>query len=159
MPVRDMVHQTGALELPVVPDGQPSRRGGIQHHHADLAVLRQRVAVSLNGLVERGGKPLPGTGQVRGGVKGAAQVVVTVIQVAAAGQDNVAGITGDRGDGLVLSAPDQNGLIAVLDPLPSHQPPQGAVGLLGGLVPDGEGLAGGFKPAAEGEVCAVVAGD
>ena len=33
------------------------------------------------------------------------------------------------------------------------------MGLLGGLIPDGEGLAGSFKPAAEGEVCAVVAGD
>src|SRR5699024_9147229 len=53
VPVHEVVHQAGALQFPVIADGQAPRRGRIQHQDADLAVGGQLVAVSLHGPVER----------------------------------------------------------------------------------------------------------
>ena len=114
------------------------------------------MAVSLDGPFELPGKSSAGGGQNGRRRRGFVQVRVVVLCVPA-GQ--VVGVAGDGREGFALGPPDQDGLVAILYALLADQPAQGAVGLLGGLIPDGERLLRLIEAAAEGEAVVVVAGD
>ena len=59
MPIDDVVHQAGALQLPLVANRQPSRRCGVQDDHTDFTVRCQDSSLSLHNLVKRRGKIPP----------------------------------------------------------------------------------------------------
>ena len=81
MPIDDVVHQAGALQLPIVANRQPSRRCGVQDDHTDFTVRCQDSSVSLHNFVKRRGKFLPRPGNPLNHAVNALLEVFLLVQV------------------------------------------------------------------------------